>query len=273
MNRQMQQLKHAELDLMRQFIQICSTLNLQYFVVGGTLLGAVRHQGFIPWDDDIDIAMLRKDYAIFVREAPNYLSSPYFLQTHETDPEYPANFAKLRNSNTTFIETSVRNCRINHGVYIDIFPLDYYPEKLISQAGFHFAKRILTGRIASVFHYREKQPLHSIVFRSICKLLIPSAKTAVKLREALYLSVSSGSRIISNSGIYGKKEIMPADWYSDTVILEFEGIEVTAPIGYVHWLTQTYGDYLQLPPESERYAHHYADVIDLTTSYLHYKNH
>ena len=119
-------LKAKELEIFKVIIDICDRLNLRYYVIGGTLIGAIRHKGFIPWDDDIDIGMMRKDYDIFLREAPKYLPEQYFLQTVWSDPEYLNCFAKVRDSNTTFVEIPVAKRKINHGVFVDVFPLDYY---------------------------------------------------------------------------------------------------------------------------------------------------
>ena len=101
------QLKAIELDIFKTIICICEKLNLRYYVIGGTLIGAIRHKGFIPWDDDIDIGMTRKDYNVFLKEAPKLLPEHLFLQTIWSDSEYLNCFAKVRNSNTTFIEKPV----------------------------------------------------------------------------------------------------------------------------------------------------------------------
>ena len=116
----------VELDLLEAFIAICKKHNLRYMAFGGTLLGAVRHHGFIPWDDDIDVCMFREDYDKFLEFAPNELPAGLFLQTAISDPEYPYGFAKLRNSNTSCIEkTRILNHHCtNQGIFIDIFPLD-----------------------------------------------------------------------------------------------------------------------------------------------------
>ena len=126
----LRKVQNAELDILKEFIEICRKINVRYYVIDGTLLGAVRHQGFIPWDDDIDIGMFREDYEKFVALAPQVLPECLFLQTYRTDEEYYRNSGKIRNSNTTMIETVVKDLRMNHGVFIDIFPLDNYPTNM-----------------------------------------------------------------------------------------------------------------------------------------------
>ena len=123
-----QRIKEIELEIFKVFLDIANKLDIKYYLIGGTLLGAVRHKGFIPWDDDIDVGLPRKDYEKFIAEAQKYLPDYYFLQTYETDPEYPLSFAKIRDSRTTYLETALNNKKINHGVFFDIFPLDFYPE-------------------------------------------------------------------------------------------------------------------------------------------------
>ena len=144
MNEQtLQKLKDIEKDMLVIFIQICKKYDMRYFLAGGSCLGAVRHRGFIPWDDDIDVVMPREDYEKFLKVARNELPENIFLQTGKTDNDFPMNFAKLRNSDTTFIETSVKNFKINHGVFIDIFPLDGYSDS----KWFKLMNRIYISRI------------------------------------------------------------------------------------------------------------------------------
>ena len=112
-----------ELDLLSQFIKLCNKYNLRYWVGFGTLLGAVRHKGFIPWDDDMDVWMPREDYDNLLKYGNSDLRDPYFLQTTLNDDDYYCSFARLRNSNTTGILVSHRN-RCNNGIYMDIYPLD-----------------------------------------------------------------------------------------------------------------------------------------------------
>lgn len=264
----LQGLKAVELEILREFLRVCEVLGLNYFVIGGTLLGAVRHKGFIPWDDDIDVGMPREDYEKFLTNGQELLPGNLFLQTFETDPEYPANFAKIRNSNTTFVETSVRNCDINHGIYIDIFPLDYYPEKNVFW--FEWKKLLLTLRISTVFGSTGMKRRTQIV-RWLTRVLIPSHRNAVLKREKLFRSVKKSGLIANYCGAWGKREIVPAEWCSEHCELTFEGLAVRAPREYDKWLTQLYGDYMQFPPEEKRVAHHYADVIDVNTPYTEYR--
>ena len=120
----MNELKQQQLDILKAFIKVCNKYNLEYFLVYGTALGAIRHKGFIPWDDDIDVAMPRKDYDKYIELQKEYEGTPYFIQTFKSDPCYIYNYAKLRDSSTTFLENAFKNHRINQGVFIDVFPVD-----------------------------------------------------------------------------------------------------------------------------------------------------
>ena len=264
---QLTQLKEIELEIFRSFIQLCGQLNLKYYVLGGTLLGAVRHQGFIPWDDDIDVGMPRKDYETLLALGQQYLPEGLFLQTFQTDPGYPANFAKLRNSHTTFVEYSLKDCSMNHGIYIDIFPLDYYPDA--GQRLFEAKKLLMSLRITDAFSTSGMKPATKMV-RWISRVLYPSVSGAVKKREALFTSVTHGEKIANHCGAWGKKEIMPAAWYGDGVLVPFEGMQVKAPSCYHEWLTQVYGNYMQLPPAEKRIPHHYVDAFETDIPYTHY---
>ena len=129
-SKEMKEIWAVELDLLSEFDRVCTKYNIKYFASGGTLLGAIRHQGFIPWDDDIDLAMARKDYVKLCEVAPKEFVHPYFFQTEYTDPGSLRGHAQLRNSLTTGIlkeEYPLRK-KINQGIFIDIFPLDGVPD-------------------------------------------------------------------------------------------------------------------------------------------------
>ena len=269
---QVEKLKIIELEIFKQFISVCEKLNLKYYLLGGTLLGAVRHQGFIPWDDDIDVGMPREDYEIFIREAQQYLPVRYFVQTNVTDPDLPMNFAKVRDSETTYIETSVKDRKINHGAYIDVFPLDKHPDDEKELKKFQKKNVQLFRIIRKVFTLDKRVSFLRHVKQKLIQLL-PSRyswKKAVALREEL-LKSNKGEKMLANyCGAWGKKEIVPTEWYGEGAELTFEGLKVNAPKEYKAWLTQVYGDYMQLPPEEKRVGHHYTEIIDLEKSYTEY---
>lgn len=269
-------IQSVELNILKVFIQFCNHYNIKYYLLGGTMLGAVRHQGFIPWDDDIDVGMLRADYEFFLKRAPEFFPDYYFIQSVYSEPDTPFSFTKIRDSRTTFIETTVRDFKINHGIYIDVFPLDYYPESMKEQQLMDKKKRELTLRIRKNLYISDEykgsffKELEYSLVGMLLTIKYPKFKDAILERERLYTSVAESNMLINHSGAWGKKELVPKSWYGDGVIAHFEGLEVIIPAHYDKWLTQVYGDYMLLPPEDKRIPHHYTDVIDLERSYLYY---
>lgn len=271
---QHQKLKEKEIEILSKCIDVCSKLEIPFFLMGGTLLGAVRHGGFIPWDDDIDIGMYRSDYERFLREAPAMLPEGLFLQTYTSDPGYLLNFAKLRDSCTTFIQWVYKDIPMNHGVYIDIFPLDYYPDDTLKGRILLLKKKCLDQRIMTGMYLPELQQ-ESMLKRLARKLLrFPYRKLslhdAMEAREKLYTSVKESGWLANYGGAWGRREVVPAKWFAGGHKISFEGMEVLAPQEYDKWLTQVYGDYMTLPPEEKRVSHHGAKVIDLERPYTEY---
>lgn len=273
---QLEKLKKCELELLRAFLHVCDKLSLRYYLLGGTLLGAVRHQGFIPWDDDIDVGMPREDYEIFLREAQLLLPECYFVQSLSSEPEYHQNFAKIRDSRTTFVEYPVRKRRINHGVFIDVFPLDVYPEGEKERAAMDRFQQIFKFRVRAAVEVPEVsrhgmvEELALKVLSGLAVLCYPNYRKALEHREAVQSRNTQGSMWANYCGAWGKKEIMPAEWYGRGTPMQFEGLTVMGPECYDKWLTQVYGDYMQLPPVEKRVGHHYAEAIDLETPYTEY---
>jgi lipopolysaccharide cholinephosphotransferase len=193
-----------------------------------------------------------------------------FIQTTQSDPEYVHCFAKIRNNNTTFIEISARKLNIHHGVFVDIFPLDYYPDAVREQKKFERKRKWYLRRVATVFDLPQNHTLKGRLKRLVMKLLIPSVADAVQKRDALYQTVPASTMIANHGGAWGKKEIVPAAWYGEGTKVMFEGMELMAPAEYDKWLTQVYGDYMQLPPVEKRVGHHYVEAVDLHAPYTQY---
>lgn len=269
---QFHKLRQKELELLTSFTDVCRQLNLRYFVVEGTLLGAVRHSGFIPWDDDIDVGMLREDYDRFLKEAPTLLPDGLFLQTHKSDPAYPHCFAKLRNSRTAFVETTCCKLPINHGIYIDIFPFDDYPKSWLRGKLFDFQKLLIRYRIREVFYVPADRKLSvSNILRKllmfVAKCRYQTTEDAIRHRERLIRQWKPSALLINNGSPWNNRERMPCNIFAATTELSFEGLTVSAPAGYEDYLKHVYGDYLILPPESERVPHHYLFYLDFDKAY------
>lgn len=267
-------LKKTELEILVAFDEVCKKIDVLYFLAEGTLLGAVRHKGFIPWDDDIDVCMLRADYEKFLSIGQKYLPANYFIQTFETDCEYSLGFCKLRDSNTTYIETSVCHQEINHGIFIDIFPIDYYPEGQIAATVLELRRKFLTYRISDAFYYpvAPKYTLIGKFLRALSRIVYPSIRDALMKRDKLYKSVRKSSLVCNYGSTWGKKEIMSLKVYQDSVDMVFEGFKLKGPLQADQYLRNLYGDYMTLPPVEKRVGHHDAIVIDTEKPYLEYRD-
>ena len=273
----LKELQQVELDILKEFIRVCNELNVKYFLDSGTLLGCIRHGGFIPWDDDIDVSMPREDYEIFLKEGQKLLKNKYFLQTYKTDPEYTMGFAKIRNSETTFIESSVKNLKINHGVYIDIFPLDGYNDK-------NKIRNFLNKKAFVLYNLQiNKKYDFKITHKNNIK-----GKLALILSNLLYGRKNVPSLLEKKEKIAKKYSIndtgkiycffynattdlkMDSSIFEEGITKKFENIDVIVPKKYDEYLKIMYGDYMTLPPKEKRIAHHYNEVIDLEKSYKKY---
>lgn len=266
----LRKLQDVELKMLVEFIKICDRHNLRYFVIGGTCLGAVRHSGFIPWDDDIDIGMPRKDYTKFQCIAPNELPEYLFVQHFKSESGFLLTYSKIRNSNTTFIEETVADLNINHGVYIDIFPLDGVPNCQIKYRIHELLVRLLANALWINQKLSKPRWYTKVIMRLIITWYSPSDVHKM-ITSRLKKYCFDDSRLVSNYfGAYGAREVVPKDYFGEGCKLKFEGISVNAPSIYDKYLTNIYGDYMKLPPKDKQVSHHETQVIDLAKSYVEY---
>ena len=269
----MNDLQRVEFDLLKNFVHICEKLDLKYFLVCGTALGAVKYKGFIPWDDDIDVALLREDYERFIRQAPALLPEGLFLQNYKSDPAFPQIYSKLRNSQTTYIESLVSGLPINHGVFIDIFPLDGYPEDKKSQDRLDKAKRRSWSKQSCGYtypsHYKRVR-LRGFLLR-ILGCHRRTAAIVARLEKKLTAYPADRSQVLCNHGnSLSSAEYAPRWHYGQGIQGEFEGLTVTIPEYYDAYLTQKYGDWRADLPVNEQKGHHYYQVCDLNMPYTEY---
>lgn len=274
MNELTERLKSIQLNIFDIFVAICERHGLQYFALGGTALGSIRHNGFIPWDDDIDVALPREDYEKFLSLAQAELPENMFLQTYKTDENYPHCFAKIRVSDTAFIEKTASEINMNHGVYMDVFPLDGYSESTLSQKFFKIRQHILKVAQNNAFSV-EGTSLSGAkrVINAFIKGMIPYKKAVKKLDRLYQKHPYSRAVTIGNfCGAWGHKEIMPKEIFGNGVDGVFEGRHIRLPEKTDEYLTRLYGDYMTPPPPEKRIAHHYCTVIDLEKSYKEYRS-
>ena len=269
-NEILEQLKQIETEMLKEFILVCEKLNVKYYLAYGTLIGAIRHKGFIPWDDDIDVVMPREDYEIFLEKAQALLPEHLFLQHIGTEPEYMMPFAKIRNSNTTFMQKSDMKFNINHGVFIDIIPLDFCPDDEKEYQKILQKKKRYDFRINSYLDYGTTKNINTKIKIYIYKILYPSLKFLKKKREKLYKSISHGNKFTVFCFSKPWLNTAPVEWFGEGVEVEFEGVKVKAPKEYDKWLRLIYGDYMKLPPAEQQIPHHYTGIVDLTKSYKEY---
>ena len=260
MHETLRKLQLEELEILKRFVRICDKHGLRYYLVGGTLLGAVRHRGFIPWDDDIDVAMMRSDYECFAEICQKELGAEYFYQSPETDPYYFLTYAKIRKNGTLAYEERFRNSKFNKGVFIDIIPLDHSPgPSLICHLLFNvLAIMNYRGQIDSGETYHPYQELLGKI-GYIC-LSLWGKRQLVDLRVkiiGLSKRLSKNRFLASYSGAYGYyKEIFPMSWFGEGSTVTFEGGKYKAPAAAVAVLSQIYGeDFLKIPPDSIMKGH------------------
>ena len=260
----------VELDLLMQFDKVCKKNNLTYFLDGGTLLGAVRHKGFIPWDDDIDVEMFREDYDKLVSIADQEFEHPYFFQSAYSDKGYVRSHSQLRNSNTCgALSHEVHKVSFNQGIFLDIFVLDGVPddqEKLDEQMRFlqkYSAKmwEIVCPRMNSRIKYMVKIIRRQIyirfgILKSMYRRFEECAKTYEDSEEVALLTFYRNSEHIKR---------FPKEWYHDTLLMPFETLMCPIPSGYREILTLYYGEHYMIPQKAENC--HGELIIDTKRSY------
>ncbi len=268
----MTQLQETALSLLTQFVDICEKYGLTYYLVCGSALGAVKYSGFIPWDDDIDVAMPRVDYERFLQIAQDLLPDHLFLQNYRTDPKVPFFYSKLRNSQTTFIENSTKHISMNHGVYMDIFPLDGYPKDSGEQK--KFERKKLWHQLKLSCAYSSKRSWKSkLVYIAGCMLgWKKQVQRITKAQDVLFSGYSlESSDLWCNHGNWqGKLEYAPKEQYGAGAWSSFEGLKVRIPEQADAYLTQKYGQWREELPRQDQRGHHYYTVLDLDNPYTMY---
>lgn len=251
---QLRKMQLLQLDMMCEVDRVCRTHNIKYCIVGGTLLGAIRHKGFIPWDDDADICMLREEYNRFLLISSELSPEICYFQDHSTDPEYRWGYGKLRRTETTYIRTGQEHLKFKTGVCIDVAPLDDVPNGKIARCLHTFKCFLLRKALwAEVGKYSAKG-LEKLCLRMLAH--IPLEVIFAQLEQMASKSKSSASndtRILTLPCL--RNHFIKKEWLLDRREYEFEGKHFFGPADYDAYLKSQYGDYMTLPPENERKGH------------------
>ena len=249
---EMKQIWAVELDMLVEFDRICKKLEIQYFLDSGTLLGAVRHKGFIPWDDDIDVIMLRKDYDILINNGTSLFRYPYFLQCAYTDAGYYRGHAQIRNSETAGILPQEKKARFNQGIFIDVFVLDG-----LTPNREHLKKQFdVKNKIQKIF--KKKYPFYSDnqvkMFLNWCRSIVYHIRYRddVKLYQTFerILKRYSKSLYVDKIGFYtdcNKVHYLKKNWYLNSIDCSFEGFSFPIPQEYDVILKMDYGEDYMIP--------------------------
>lgn len=250
------QLQEILLEAAKAFGTLCDECGLTYYLSGGTLLGAVRHHGFIPWDNDIDMMMPRADYEKLL--SIHYNNGRYKILDCFSDRNYGYSFAKFVDTKTC--RYAIDNNQTEFGVYVDIFPIDGYPDSLVlSNIRNYYLSYLRIWRGFMLSKESKKQSKFRKI-KNIIRKLNPTSSNAYSRRinrigqrnryeDSAFVGVQSATHVQRN-------ERNPKTIFEKTVYLPFEDTSFPCPSGYDEYLQHLYGDYMKLPPESQRVASH-----------------
>jgi len=252
-----QELKDIQFSILKKIDAFCSEHGLTYFLAHGSLIGAVRHQGFIPWDDDIDISMPRADYEKFVSSFKDETVSIYSLRTVSTC-RYP--YAKAYDTRTEVYEGSFKHMS-DYGANIDIFPYDYAPsdddqrKKLVRKTRFwQMVLKVKLSRVSSLMTLKQ----NLIIAPGRVLLVFTSATSLAQKIDGLARTYETekGGKMGCLVWGYGEREIVDASVFSSAILMPFEGFDACVPVGYDVLMSSMYGSYMELPPVEKQTTHH-----------------
>ena len=259
---ELQELQNKEIEILQAIHDACEKLGLRYTLIFGSLLGAVRHKGFIPWDDDVDIYMPREDYDIFMEKGQQFLPDNMRIQHHTTEADCPNIYAKVRDNTTTFLHREHIDLDINHGVFVDIFPVDRMKNSSFrAKCEFNIRKlfNMVNGCYDKAYVDTIVSPVKKIIalfiHHVVCKILVqPSRADFIRREEQRRRNLNINSDDCTFLCLYQCKTIEFSVFW-ERELFEFGDHLFYAPKETHRILSETYGDYMQLPPENKRITH------------------
>ncbi len=261
-------LQQSQFEILKDFIKVCEKYNLTYFMYAGSAIGVVRHQGFIPWDDDIDVAMPRKDYDKFLEIYAKEIGEKYKILTPIIDSRYTASVTHLQKKGTKFISEVSKDLKADLCIDIDIFPYDYIPknekdfDKQIRKTKLLYRLLFLVGHKKPLIPY---QGIKKGIAQVLCLIIHYSLKFFRVSGKFLYVKADQisrkynnkehSNRLVNFESAVPKKSYLYEDEIFPLVKGKFNDIEVNLPNGYDAQLRRIFGDYMQVPPEDKRINH------------------
>lgn len=271
MEKSLRDLQLVELEILKEFIRICKKYKLRYYCLGGTLLGAVRHKGFIPWDDDIDVGMPREDYERFIGMKDQF-NGRYIAEFPGENKDFMYPYGKIYDTSTKLIER--RKPKAKRGIYIDIFPLDGVGNtqdealrnfKKVNKKFDLLCKRVIILRKGR----RIYKNLAVIMMSCVPEFIWNTQKMITDIDDmSKQFKFSKCDYVVNYVGAWHEKEIMKREYFGEPKLAKFENVELYIPEKYDEYLTTLYGNYMQLPPPEKRVSHHDYILCDLHKSYL-----
>lgn len=252
------ELQKVQLEIAAVIKNICEKHKLRYYLAYGTLIGAVRHNGFIPWDDDIDIMMPYPDLLKFEDACKSDLPEGYFYQSTKTDPEFRLIISRVRKDKTLLIEKEMADKNIHHGIFVDIYPMYGAAPKQKRRT------QIIQAMKRSLYLLDEPVKNHGAIMRmgSAFLLKLKTKKGKERAQKKLFdkitrYSYDENDTVVCWSGsMKSFKAFYKQEWFGTGIMHKFEDTEFSIPNNYDAVLRLLFGDYMQLPPEEERKPHH-----------------
>ncbi|MBQ7922073.1 MAG: LicD family protein [Clostridia bacterium] len=256
--------------LLKEFDRVCKVLDIPYMLFAGTMLGAVRHQGFIPWDDDLDVLMMRKDYERFLEQADSVVDKEKFFLQKEFSDHWPMFFSKLRLNHTTCLEKfHPRDPEIHQGVYMDIFPCDNAAKTEWGRKIQFYASKVVIAKSLRKRGYETNNSVKKL-FMNMCTLLPLS--WFLKITKSGTDDSAYVHSFLGGAAVY-EKNVYPRKYLERKVYIKFENNDYPVPDGYDTLLKIIYGDYMRIPPPEERAVKKHTVLVDLNHSYVLYLEH
>lgn len=258
----LQKLQKIELEMLIEVDRICEKYSIKYTIIGGTLLGAVRHGGFIPWDDDADVAMLRPEYEKFCQVCDKELdTNRFYFQNMDKTEGYRWGYAKLRRRNTLFLRKDQEHMKYDQGVFLDIFPIDATPDNRILREIHNFRCFFVRKALwSAVGRYTAKNLFERGIYKIL--YLIPEKKVKKMYKRLILNRNRDTTKVVRTLTFPAPKAIHGyyRKWFAETAPILFEGILFEGVRDYDGWLQFEFGDYMKIPPEDKRKAHPVTDI-------------